>query len=91
MFTIYWKARTLGTDMLARPRGKGNGERSPWPTRGPSPTIDTMTNTDDTPTPQLTPEEEAERAQRHERQGWFMLTGVFVGAGLLVVLAAIVT
>ncbi|WP_155892034.1 hypothetical protein [Conexibacter woesei] len=50
-----------------------------------------MTNTDATPTPQPTPEEEAALAKRHERQGWFMLTGIFAGAGLLVVLAAIVT
>jgi hypothetical protein len=30
-------------------------------------------------------------AKREERQGWFMLTAIFVGGGILVAIAAIVT
>jgi hypothetical protein len=30
-------------------------------------------------------------ARREERRGWIMLTGIFVGGGLLVVLASLIT
>jgi hypothetical protein len=30
-------------------------------------------------------------ARREERRGWIMLTGIFVGGGLLVMLAALIT
>jgi hypothetical protein len=36
-------------------------------------------------------ETERDAARREERQGWLMLTAIFVGGGLLVVLAAVAT
>jgi hypothetical protein len=46
-----------------------------------------MTDPDpETTTP--TPAEEAARAKREERQGWYLLTGFFAAGGLLVALAA---
>jgi hypothetical protein len=30
-------------------------------------------------------------ARREERRGWLMLTGIFVGGGVLVILAALIT
>jgi hypothetical protein len=49
-----------------------------------------MTNEDTTPT-EPTPDEEARRAKREERQGWFLLTGFFAAGGVLVAVAAIAT
>lgn len=50
-----------------------------------------MTNSDEKTTPELTPEQEAARVKREERQGWFMLISFFAAGGLLVAIAAIAT
>jgi hypothetical protein len=73
-----------------------DGERSPWPRRRRAPTImDMSTERPDTTTTSTEPTAptEAERAaaKREERQGWVMLTGIFVGGGVLVAIAALVT
>jgi hypothetical protein len=51
-------------------------------------TTDRPDPTTTTPTPS---EAEQAGARREERQGWLMLTAIFVGGGILVAVAAIAT
>lgn len=71
-----------------------DGERSPWSGRRPPPTLEGMTTDQDQKDYKRGPDGlllDPEAAKAEARRGWIMLTSLFIGGGVLVALAALVT